>query len=458
MPLEDVLNDYTEVYGRPSPIRYPLLQLSDQHRSFDALLRRYWNDLHPLVKDIFTSFANEFQYLLDIIGNIEDKKDEEINELRHEMQKALQTMHTQLDSIKLEHSTELDLKDDQISNLEQEKNNLLDKIIKMEESLESSKTIIKQKDNLIISQKNEITRINKEKNENKISVEAEVISETIANVEIFSNKLDIVEQEMKIIEEEKLQAIEKINSLENQLEKQKEDFELVLKDKNDRLRTLKESLQKIYITTERTKAEKKATEKLNQAQNNRIAILEEQLENMSKEHLLVKKYLEKQIAINKSYHALTLKVIEKTKPKSRVTTDKKSIEKKPVDVPDLLDQINENTAQKSEENIISDSTSKLQEKTIIKQSPSRRVPDEPVLKGRMIDLVKSNASKPVKGDIKSVLRQNLNKLQQDHDSISNSSKLLDKMKKLDEEEPDLKKILRDFPPVPDEKKKQRETA
>ena len=60
--LERSLKDYEEHYNRPQPIRYDILRFDDLHKKFDGLIRRYWNDFHPLVRDVFTSFASEFQY------------------------------------------------------------------------------------------------------------------------------------------------------------------------------------------------------------------------------------------------------------------------------------------------------------------------------------------------------------------------------------------------------------
>ena len=59
----ELLRDYEETFNRPVPISYDLLKLSDDHRKFDALIRRFWDNLHPLSRDVFTSFFDPLPLL-----------------------------------------------------------------------------------------------------------------------------------------------------------------------------------------------------------------------------------------------------------------------------------------------------------------------------------------------------------------------------------------------------------
>ena len=115
--LDELLSDYNEQYTRPSPIKYDILRLSDEHRKFDGLVRRYWNDLHPLARDIFTSFANEFQYLINLAEEVEKEKDEEMDKLRNELIEKLNEMNSNIDALQKSHSDELNDKVDEINEL-----------------------------------------------------------------------------------------------------------------------------------------------------------------------------------------------------------------------------------------------------------------------------------------------------------------------------------------------------
>ncbi len=489
----DELTDYKEIHRRPTPIRYDILKLSDEHRKFDGLIRRYWSSLHPLVRDLFTSFASEFQYLLTLASDVEKAKDEEINQLRTQMVEKLNEMNSELATFQSEYETSINLKDDTIKQLEFETIELLNQINTLSDELKSARIKIQEKDELIVSQKEQIHTIHQEMQEK--SIKNEEITNTIATVEMFTSQLDLLEKEMVILESEKANASEEISTLKETIQRMEASYRENLEEKNQKLQSMKNSLEKIYREAEKNKAETKAAKKRNIANEERIISLEMELKKLSKEFNENKQYLDNQVRINKAYHALTLKVIERSKDKAikdaetKVKTvasnipakepEVRSVQKK---VPDLLSQIgarqpkhlvkNENIEiakpvmsklpetieEVSKKNIVDESVPEKNEvnleinENIQEKIVASKIQDNKnIMKNKMETLL--SKENPIKNDLKQLLKQNVSNLQS---SNENKDEILEQMKNIiQKEENDFKKVLADFPSVP-KKIKQKE--
>lgn len=444
---DEILTDYDEHYARPSPIKYDILRLSDEHRKFDGLIRRYWHDLHPLARDIFTSFANEFQYLINLAEEVENDKDTEINALRAELLDKLNEMNSNIETLQQTHLDEINDKDELFNELKLDFERLSQNLKSTIDKLDAMDLQNKEKTNLINLQKEEIENL-RLKIDSKKSHDAdtnEIISKSIANVNMFSSQLDLLEKEVKMIENEKYNSEKLVTSLQDKLETQKIEFETQMREKTSRYKILKESLQKIYISTERSKAENKAMKKLKIAQEQRLDSLESELNKLKEEGKKTKTLLDNQVKINKAYHSLTLKVIE--------IADKGTSKRAKIVVPDLLSQLNKDNSESRPEEIDSNSSDK-RGKTV------KNDPDAITAKilGKMVENIsekkkENHFKKKMDNLVKDKKRVNKRPPLAPDINVKEQRVVDTILEKLDKSDQEIKEIMKGLPAAPKSKKK-----
>ncbi|MHA2099776.1 MAG: hypothetical protein ACW99A_13955 [Candidatus Kariarchaeaceae archaeon] len=244
----ELLKEYIETFSRPVPISYDLLRLSDEHRKFDALIRRYWDNLHPLSRDIFTSFANEIQYLLHLVDETESK----LHHNNEELLKIKETFEGQLDKFEGDFENRVTEGIATVTNrnfdlMDRENRVLKQKIGEIQKSIES-------KDELIDNLRNEISLLiddSKEQEETAKLLE-DNIAESITQYDSFTKQLDVFEDVMETLQNANLAAEKEIDTLASELEfkaelidEVKETYQRSLALSEERYEALKEKIKEI---------------------------------------------------------------------------------------------------------------------------------------------------------------------------------------------------------------------
>lgn len=459
--LEEMLDDYQEFYDRPTPIRYDILRLSEDHKKFDGLIRRYWKNLHPLVRDIFTSFANEFQYILSLAKEIENEKDEELNEFRNKMVEKINEMSQSFETIRDDQKIKLADKDDIINQLVNEKNEFIEQISSLNRLNEERNVVISQKTEFINAQKEQIENLHDQISQttSEFKQQNELINESISNVNNFTSQFELLEKEMRILEEEKHNLVNQHGNLQSKFNKQESEYQKIIEEKDIRIIELKDNIQKIYITTEKSKAEKKATQKLNDALIEKIKILDIDAELLKSDNQKLKKLLKNQVKINKGYHALTLKVIDISSKEKDIVLNKPVINVPKLSekskVPNLLSQLNDqnNKVLKSSEEVVIkidkiENDSELSNTKVLRRETSPKKPIIP-FKEKMKRLVSDIPVEKSNSPRKIIERAHLKIPEEDLEAKRVVGTIFDKM---DHDELNFKNIMEDFPSAPKDKK------
>ncbi|MCH8906075.1 MAG: hypothetical protein IH840_03215 [Candidatus Heimdallarchaeota archaeon] len=202
----DALREYHEVFNRPVPVNYEVLRLSDEHRKLDALMRRYWKNIHPLSRDLFTSFANEFQYLNLQIFELEQKleaKQKETEMLTETINQKLaefeQTFENKvLDGVASITSKRLDSDGDVKNQLKHQILELQRQLSDKEEMIQSLRgelsLVIDDTDQQIASRK---------KMQGELTESIELFDEFSKNLDVLETKLEVLQKENDVIIDEK---------------------------------------------------------------------------------------------------------------------------------------------------------------------------------------------------------------------------------------------------------------
>ncbi len=210
------LKDYEEIFDRPFPQKYDVLKLGEEHRRLDALMRRHWAELHPLSRDLFTSFAGELQLLIHEMDELENKVKHLEEETLHEIDDIKNKYSDKINNIEEELETASTQRSDTISN------ERINELIKLNQKLQSEKEKIKlklsEKQELINTQREEINLlIDHSDIEIRSKKELEVtISESFENVNTFTSQLETLEAEFNQADgviQEKEEKIVKLKQL-----------------------------------------------------------------------------------------------------------------------------------------------------------------------------------------------------------------------------------------------------
>ncbi len=119
----EVLKDYTSYFDSDTIPDYEFLRLSKTHRKFDALMRRFWDSMHPLTKDIVISFIYEIKSLfvrLEQLENDIELKDNMIAKLRKEANERGEYLQALVEKMESEVQNTLFLTEEEIKMLEEE--------------------------------------------------------------------------------------------------------------------------------------------------------------------------------------------------------------------------------------------------------------------------------------------------------------------------------------------------
>ncbi len=244
----ELLKDYEETYNRPLPITYDLLKLSDEHRGFDALIRRYWDTLHPLSRDIFTSFANEIQYLIHILSENEEQlelKNNEIENLKNLFEEKLAGFELDFENRINQGIATVSNKNFDIMDRE---NQILKKnVIELSDK-------IKNKDELNENLRKEISLLidDSDEQEETAKMLEENINESINQYQNFTNQLDVFEDVMNTLQNANIAAEHKIDELAEELDLKsglindvKTTYQKSLEISESRFETLKDKVKQI---------------------------------------------------------------------------------------------------------------------------------------------------------------------------------------------------------------------
>lgn len=272
----ELLREYEETFNRPIPIAYDLLKLSDEHRKFDALIRRYWDNLHPLSRDIFTSFANEIQYLLLLI----DENQEKLNLNNEEVSKIKDGFEQQLEKFEMEFDNRVT---EGIATVSNRNFDLMDRENRsLKEVITSNEAKLQSKDELIENLRHEISLLiddSKEQEETAKHLE-ENISESINQFNSFTSQLDVFEDVMDTLQSANIVAEREIDNLSEELEVKselfnevKETYQKSLELSEQRYEVLKEKIKQISPQIQKVHQTSKALHKKNndlKIQNKRL--------------------------------------------------------------------------------------------------------------------------------------------------------------------------------------------
>lgn len=244
----ELLKDYEETFNRPLPISYDLLELSDEHRRFDALIRRYWDTLHPLSRDIFTSFANEIQYLLHSLSENHERlelNNNEIANLKNNFEEKLKEFENDFENRINQGIATISNKN--FDSIDRENRNL-------KKNLAEINIRIKNKNELIDNLRKELSLIiddSDEQEETTKMLEAN-ITESINQYQNFTNQLDVFEDVMNTLQNANVAAEHKIDELAEELDIKSElindvksTYQKSLELSETRYEDLKEKIKKI---------------------------------------------------------------------------------------------------------------------------------------------------------------------------------------------------------------------
>lgn len=244
----ELLKEYEEYHNRPIPISYDLLKLSDEHRKFDALVRRYWDNLHPLSRDVFTSFASEIQYLLHLI----EENDDKLNQNNEELRRMKGGFEEQLEKFESEYDNRVT---EGIATVSNRNFNLMDRENRvLKEKMASNEAMLANKDELIENLRYEISLLiddSKEQEETAKLLE-ENISESITQFNSFTQQLDVFEDVMDTLQNANLVAEKEIDNLSEELDfkselidEVKDTYQKSLELSEQRYEALKEKVKEI---------------------------------------------------------------------------------------------------------------------------------------------------------------------------------------------------------------------
>ncbi|MCE7736637.1 MAG: hypothetical protein GPJ54_17270 [Candidatus Heimdallarchaeota archaeon] len=274
----ELLRDYEETFNRPVPISYDLLKLSDDHRKFDALIRRFWDNLHPLSRDVFTSFANEIQYLLHLI----DENQEKLKLNNEEVLKIKDGFEQQLEKFEMEFDNRVT---EGIATVSNRNFDLMDRENRsLKETITSNESKLQSKEELIENLRYEISLLiddSKEQEDTAKNLE-ENISESINQFNSFTSQLDVFEDVMDTLQSANIVAERQIDNLSEELEFKAELFNEVkttyqksLELSEQRYEGLKDKIKQISPQIQKVHE----TSKILHQKNNELKIENEKLKN-----------------------------------------------------------------------------------------------------------------------------------------------------------------------------------
>ncbi|MHA2169073.1 MAG: hypothetical protein ACXAB7_04080 [Candidatus Kariarchaeaceae archaeon] len=235
------LKDYEEVFSRPFPINYDILQFTEEHRKLDALMRRHWQELHPLSRDLFTSFANEFQYIFFQIEEAEKK----VQAVLEEKENALTGLDEKIDEVAK----------DSISDLKEQKQALETLVTDLHDQLSEKEELIntqREEINLLIDQSDKEI-------ESKKNLEGK-ITESYDHVTTFAEQLSGIEEDYEntqkendVLKEELLQKEREIILVEKQYKEEIEKITSLHSSLKEKLRNLAPVIEKIELENKKLK-------------------------------------------------------------------------------------------------------------------------------------------------------------------------------------------------------------
>jgi myosin heavy subunit len=330
LALDDLLKDYKEEYKRPLPVRYNINHFPENHKKYNALLRRYWKDLHPLVRDLFTSFTLEFGLVTEKIDKAVEEKEaaqRELEERENDLNQKIQSIEekyqekldelgvsskNQIEDLNFQHNKQIEELQIQISNLieDHEKNRnehdteIDDLKIQLQskiDNIENLTKVLETKDKFISEKTVEI--------KDKKGETSQFLETTAGKYEEFLNQLDLLEKQNTVLDAEKYQKSKLIEKLSEKIKRDN----LVNKK---RLEASEKSTQKYRINFQQMRKKMEQIEENNLALSRSVKVLENDLkmafhekkELKTKNHELLS-LLKNQISINKEYDILTRNVI-----------------------------------------------------------------------------------------------------------------------------------------------------
>jgi myosin heavy subunit len=235
------LKDYEEVFGRPFPINYPILKFTEEHRKLDALMRRHWQELHPLSRDLFTSFANEFQYIFFQIEEAEKK----VQEALEEQENALSDLDEKIDEVAKENISDLEEQKQALENLVTE---LHDQLTEKEELIGTQREEI----NLLIDQSD--LEIESKKNlEGKITESYDHVTTFAEQLSGIEDDYEKTQKENDALKEELLQKEREIILVEKQYKEEIEKITSLHTSLKEKLRNLAPVVEKIELENKKLK-------------------------------------------------------------------------------------------------------------------------------------------------------------------------------------------------------------
>ncbi len=208
------IKNYVPEFGSDI-IEYDIFKFSESHRKFDAFIRRFWGDYHPLTRDIINSFISELKTT--------SAKIIELEELIDELHYSIQELKNENDS---------------------KKENLNKLLVQLEGELEDKLTATESQMAKIIEENRDLSAVNQElKEENKeYSVK---LKQVINQVHTLEDKLE-TQEKIRVNQKNQLKELltqksdfEKQDFNEMELQKQLDDKNDIINDLTLKIEELK---------------------------------------------------------------------------------------------------------------------------------------------------------------------------------------------------------------------------
>ncbi|MDH5403428.1 MAG: hypothetical protein OEZ01_15115 [Candidatus Heimdallarchaeota archaeon] len=327
--LDKELKGYEEVYSRPIPLRYDLLRFNDEHRKFDALLRTHWDILHPLVRDLFTSFASEFQYIISEL----DKTDE-IVEKAEENEKNIIEEYKRKQEI-------LDANIEEFGNQKEVNDELIQKIEQLKDEINSNDILLTNQR----AQIDEFIEKNSILNE-KLKQQEKVLSESIEHVGDKLDQLETLEMDVLELEVTRQTSTKQIEKLKNEIAIMKTNQDLELAEHKNAFQSLQSENQQLTKTINRLKDEENSKSEQIQKINQDKEMLYKEIESLKNELKYKEVIIQGERTFNQNFKVLAHKIIDLQK-KGKLTQDAQNLVNK---ISNNNEQINDNNPLQSSDN------------------------------------------------------------------------------------------------------------
>ncbi len=210
-----VLKDYSQYFETDYIPDYDFLKLSNTHRKFDALMRRFWDSFHPLTRDIFLSFIYEVSRLLNTVEELNKEvsiKEREVQKISKELNERREYIASLLEKLEQEVTTQLSLTEEEIRALEEESKAKSELVEKLQQEIMTLKSELNSQSTLSSDAVTEAVLMDQKINK----MEAEIKEQQEVIEKLTFDNLQLMEQNLSLQKDNEA-LVKQVNELENKL-------------------------------------------------------------------------------------------------------------------------------------------------------------------------------------------------------------------------------------------------